>query len=35
MSLVPDSAPTIPTHWPGIVVIVRPVGPGFVLRLTG
>ncbi len=35
MFSVPDSAPILPAHWTGIVVIVRPVGPGFVLRLTG
>ena len=26
--------PPIPSPWPGVVVIIRPVGPDFLLRLT-
>jgi hypothetical protein len=28
------AVPLIPSLWPGVVVIIRPVGPGFLLRLT-
>ena len=35
MSLLHSLAvPPIPSPWPGVVVIIRPVGPGFLLRLT-
>ena len=30
----PLAVPPIPSPWPGVVVIIRPVGPGFLLRLT-
>jgi hypothetical protein len=35
MSLLrPLAAPPIPSPWSGFVVIIRSVGPGFLLRLT-
>ena len=35
MSLLrPIAVPLIPSPGPGFVVIIRPVGPGFLLRLT-
>jgi hypothetical protein len=35
MSLLrPLATPLLPSPWPGVVVIIRPVGPGFLLWLT-
>jgi hypothetical protein len=34
MSLLRPLAVPIPSPWPGVVVIIRSVGPGFLLRLT-
>ena len=28
------AVPPIPSLWPGVAVILRPVAPGFLLRLT-
>ena len=30
----PIAVPPIPSPWPGVVVMIRSVGPGFLLRLT-
>ena len=34
MPQFPSHAPLSPSPWPGLVVIIRPVGLGFLLRLT-
>ena len=31
--LRPIAVPLPPSSWPGVVAIIRPVGPGFLLRL--
>ena len=30
----PIAVPPPPSHWPGLVVMIRPVDLGFLLRLT-
>ena len=34
MPFLPNDRAVPPPFWPGLVVSIRPVGPGFLLRLT-